>query len=178
MVIMTMLQITRISHRRDSRTRSHGFTLFELIVVLAIIAAMITVAIPYASRSNESLRIKQECLNVAQAIEYASDLAVNIRRPTRIVINPNNKSYWLEIAAGTNNHDYKPLEDFQGSVRYFGKSIYITDTSGFSIDGNTYYLIFDPARPWPNASISLSNKDAIKTIIIRGNHVEIEESSI
>ena len=36
-----------------------AFTLFELVVVLAIISAMVAVVIPFCKRSNYGLKIKQ-----------------------------------------------------------------------------------------------------------------------
>jgi type II secretory pathway pseudopilin PulG len=168
----------RTHWRRVWAANLKAFTLFELIVVLVIIAAMTTVVVPYATRSNKNLRVKQECLNMAEAVKYTINLAMDTKRPTRIVINPKNNSYLLEIATGINNQDYKPVEDFQGAVHYFGRNVHIIDTTGFSVDGNGRYLIFDPARPWPNASICLSTSDAIKTIDIRGKQVEIDDSAI
>jgi len=178
MEIMMILQTMIILQSKNRVSKPHGFTLFELMVVLMIIAAMVTIAVPYATRSNESLKIKQECLNIAEAVRYAIDLARNTNRPTRIVINPKNNSYLLEIAAPTSNQDFIPTEDFQGIVHYFGQTIQVMDTDGFDVEANNRYLIFDPTKPWPNASISLSSNDAIKTIKIRGKQVAIKESTI
>lgn len=178
MEIMTMLQTMMIPQMKDRTLRLRGFTLFELIVVLMIIAVMATVVVPYATRSNEDLKIKQECLNVAETVKYAIYLAMDTRRPTRIVIYPKNNSILLEIATGINNQDFKPVEDFQGAVHFFGRSVHIMDMTGFSVDGNSHYLIFEPARPWPHASICLSTSDAIRTIKIRGKQVEIDDSAI
>jgi hypothetical protein len=146
--------------------------------VLVIIAAMVTVVVPYATRSNEALRTAQECLSLADAIRYLSDMAVDTKLSTRILINPESNSYLLEIASGTDNRDYEPIEAFGNAIRYFSQGIRITDVTGFSFKGSNYCLVFEPTRPWPNASISLSTKDEIKTIIIRGRCVQIEESTI
>jgi len=142
-----------------------------------IIAAMVTVAIPYATRSNKSLKIKQECLSLAQAVEYVADLATDTRRPTRIVVDVKNNCYLLEAATGVNNHNYRPIKDFGGGIRHFGESVHIIDMTGFSVDGNEHCLVFEPARPWPSASISLTSGDTIKTITIKGKQVEISEDS-
>lgn len=174
--IVMMLQTMMILQGHNRTSRLLGFTLFELIFVLLIIAAMVTVVVPYATRSNESLKIKQECLDMVETIKYAVDLAMDTKRPTRIVINPKNNSYLLEIATRINNQNYKPIEGLR--VRYFGRSIDVIDTTGFTVDGDDCYLIFDPARPWPNANISLSTDDTIKTIKITGKQIEIEDSTI
>jgi prepilin-type N-terminal cleavage/methylation domain-containing protein len=174
-----MLQTMITSLQRHNRTLSlYGFTLLELMVVLVIIAAMVAVVVAYATRSNESLKIKQECLSMADAVKYIADLAMDTKRPTRIVINPKTNSYLLEIATGISHQSFRPIEDFGGGIRHLGRSMWVIDTTGFSAEGNKRYLIFEPTRPWPNASISFSTGDSVKTIKIRGKQVEIEDSAI
>lgn len=175
---MILSQIPMISETHNRNTRYRAFTLFELMIVLVIIASMVTIVIPYATRSNESLRTTQECLSLADAIKYITDMAIDTKLPTRILLNPKSNSYMLEIASGTDNRDYEPLEAFGNATRYLSKGIRITDVTGFSYEGSNYCLLFEPTRSWPNASISLSTKDEIKTIIVRGKRVEIEESTI
>jgi prepilin-type N-terminal cleavage/methylation domain-containing protein len=162
----------------DRKLRCCAFTLFELIVVMVIIAAMVTVVAPYATRSNEALKITQECLSLAEAVNYIADLAMDTKRPTRILIDPENNSYMLEMATGINNQDYEPIEALGYAMRYFSRNIRIIDITGFGVEGNDHCLVFEPARPWPNASISLSTSDEIKTITIRGKRVEVEDSAI
>ena len=164
------------THKRNARCRA--FTLFELMVVLVIIAVMVTVVVPHATRSNEALRTTQECLSLADAIRYIADMAIDTKLSTRILLNPESNSYLLEIASGMDNRDFEPLEAFGNAVRYLSQGIRITDVTGFNFEGNKYCLVFEPTRPWPVASISLSTKDEIKTIIIRGKRVQIEESTI
>ncbi len=163
---------------RITRMLRTGFTLFELVIVLAIITAMVAVVVPHATRSNESLKIKQECLSMAEAIRYITDLAVESKRPTRILIDPQNNTYILQSATEISRSDYKPLEGFGGDRRSLGESVRITDFNGFDMEGNSRYLLFDPAAPWPNASISISTGNQINTIKITGRQVEIEESEI
>jgi len=162
--------------KKDKASPHVGFTLVELIIVLAIISAMVKVLLPYATRSNDSLKVKQQCLDMAEVIKYAIDLAINTRKSTRITINPKNKSYLLEMATQTNS--YQPIEGFHGTVRYISRAANIMDIQGFCCDANDQYLIFDPTGKWPDASISLSTEDSIETIKIRGRCVEIEESTI
>jgi hypothetical protein len=146
-------------------------------VVLVIIAAMMTVVIPYATRSNEALKTAHECLSLADTIRYIADLAADTKRPTRILIDSRGNRYVLEMANSRNNRDYEPIEALGDAVRYFGQDIRIIETTGFSMEGNDRSLVFDPARPWPSASISLSSVDGITTITIRGGRVEIEDQT-
>ncbi|MFC1676524.1 Tfp pilus assembly protein FimT/FimU [Planctomycetota bacterium] len=162
----------------NSKLKLSGFTLFELIIVLVIISTTITVILPYATRSNESFKIKQESLNVAEMVKYAVDLAINSARPTRIVLKPKDKSYLLEASRDAGQDVFEALDNYQGRPRYFSRNINIIDIEGFDTAGKEHFLIFDPALPWPNGSFSLSFRDAIITINIKGRKVEIEETSI
>ena len=148
-----------ISGKTNSRVLTQrGFTLLELVLVLAIVSAMVTIAVPYATKSNEALKIKQQALNIAQAVQYALDLSINTKRPTRIVIDTRNKSYVLQLAAQRNNRNFEPLEGFYGATRYIAKSIQVSDITGFDVDGNGYNLVFDPHQKWPTAAVSLTDK--------------------
>lgn len=167
-----------ISETHNRNAGCSAFTLFELMIVLVIIASMVAIVVPYATRSNEALRTTQECLSLADAIRYMADLAVDTKRSTRILLDPQSNSYLLEIASGTDNRDYEPMEAFGNAIYYFSQNIRITDVAGLSFEGNNYCLVFEPTRPWPEASISLSTRDEIKTIVIRGRRVQIEESTI
>lgn len=155
----------------------HGFTLLELIVVMVIIATMLTVAMPYATRSGKYLKLKQAALNIATAAYYARDLAASTGTPTRMTVDPKENSYSLGRAIGP-NMDYEPIEGFLGLPRYLDKVIRITDITDFDIDAGKDCLIFDPARPWPTASLSLATEDTVKTITITGLRIEVTEAEI
>ncbi|MHC4742280.1 MAG: pilus assembly FimT family protein [Planctomycetota bacterium] len=157
--------------------KSTGFTLFELIVVMAIIAAMVTVAVPYATRSNKGLKVRQECLSLTQAVKYVAELAEHTRRPARIVIDEKNKYFLLEAATGTDEYSYKLIEDFGGGIRHLDPEVEITDITGFKADGRGLCLVFEPAEPWPSASITLMSENTAKRITIRGKRVEVSDDS-
>jgi prepilin-type N-terminal cleavage/methylation domain-containing protein len=175
-----MLQTMITSKQRHNRTLSlRGFTFIELLVVLTIIAVMVTIVVPYANRSNKSLNIKQESLSIAEALKYMADLAMDTKKPTRIVINPKANSFLLEMATEINNQSFRPIEDFGGGgIHYFVQNVRIIGIKGFDAEGDGYYLIFDPTKPWPNGSISLSTTDSITKINIKGKQIEIEDSTI
>lgn len=155
-----------------------AFTLIEMIVVMVIIAAMVTVVLPYATRSNEAMRIEHDCLSLAEAFRYAADLAIDTGRAARVVIDSQNNSYILETVDRTHERDFVPVEYFGSTVHRFDLKIRIVDMTGFRVDGKKFILVFEPSQPWPQASISLSAAEQIKTITIRGKQVEIEDSSI
>jgi len=155
---------------------SLAFTLFELMIVLAIISAMIVVVVPFGKRSNDGLKIKQHSSNIAQSLRYAIDLAEKNNRAVKFVFNEKSRCYYLQIADNENN--FRELENFAGSERFLDKNIYLFDIEGFEQTGQDFFLVFDPRKPWPNAWICISSKDLTETIRINTRHVEIEENSI
>ncbi len=157
---------------------SKAFTLIELIVVLVIIAAMMTVVVPYATRSNENLEITHDCLSLVEALRFAADLAIESKKPTRIVVDTNRNVYLLEIVGNFDSQVFVPVEYLGSIFNRLGSKTRIVNIEGFSMEENNYYLLFEPARPWPDANITVSNADITKTIIISGKNVRIEESTI
>ena len=148
----------------------------ELIIVMAIISAMITVIAPYATRSNNDLKLKEQCRNLAETTKYALNFAQVVYKPTRLVIDTKTKSYHVEMMA--DNGTYEPLQTFAGSTQYIASTIAIGGLDGFETDKDKDYLIFDPERPWPYANISLLDNDSTATIKIQGKQVDIEEQNI
>ena len=162
---------------RNKQFSISAFTLVELLLVMAIIATLLTIIAPYATRSNKGQKLEQKSLNMVEAINYIIDLAVTRKRPTRIIIDPQ-KGYALEICRREKGENYKPIEGFLGQPINFGEGISILDTTGFATGGNEEYLAFDPGKPWPYASITLMTTETIKTIKINGRQVEIYESEM
>ena len=168
--------MTQLIKNRNNSVSSAGFTLFELVVVLAIISAMVAVVLPFCKRSNDGLKIRQHSSNIAQAIRYAIDLAEKNNRTTKFVFNDKRRSYYLQIEDSENK--FTRLEDFIGTERFLDKNIYLFDIEGFEQAGPEYVLVFDPKRPWPDAWISLSIDDLTETIRIKSKYVQIKEDSI
>jgi prepilin-type N-terminal cleavage/methylation domain-containing protein len=163
---------------KDKKCVRWGFTLFELIVVLVIISAMMTVTIPYARRSNESLKAREECLNMTESIKYAINTAINKGKTTRLMIDMKNNSYTLQIETKSDGESFEPIQGFHGAVCYLSRTVRIVDMQGFETVGNNNYLEFNPRKKFSNASLSLSDNDLIRTIRICGKHVEIEEPTL
>jgi prepilin-type N-terminal cleavage/methylation domain-containing protein len=165
-----------IGINNSTRIWCRAFTLFELVVVLAIISAMVAVVLPFCKRSNDSLKIKQASNSIAQVVRYAIDLAEKRKRTVKFIFNEKYKSYCLQIEDSENN--LEPVDDFTGTERFINENIHLFDIEGFEQTGQEYFLILDPKKPWPNAWISFSNNDLIMTIRIKSKYVEIQEESI
>ena len=120
-----------------------AFTLIELIVVLVIIAAMMTVVIPYATRSNDNLEITHDCLSLTEALRFAVDLAIESKKPTRIVIDTNHNFYLLEIAGDFDSRVFVPVVYLGSILNHLGSEARIINMEGFSMEENNYYLLFE-----------------------------------
>jgi Tfp pilus assembly protein FimT len=161
---------------RDNLILFTGFTLFELVVVLAIISAMIVVVMPFCKRSNDSLKVKQHSSSIAQTLRYACDLAEKRNKAVKFIFDEKRRSYHLQIQDSENS--FKPLDDFTGTEQFFDEGIQVFDAEGFEQAGSEYTLVFTPQSPWPNAWIKLSAKDIIMLIRIKSKDVDIQEESI
>ena len=63
-----------------------GFTLIELVVVLAILAVTTVFVLPAVSRGTEALRLRSESGRVAALLRDARQRAVAHREPTRVTL--------------------------------------------------------------------------------------------
>ena len=158
--------------------RCGGFTLVEILIVLVIISAMIAVVLPRAASSNESLELQDACLSISEALRYVRDLAGQTNKPTRFVISPKERSYWLQIAASGDARRFGNMEVILPNPASISQAVHVMDLDGFDVLSGHYCLVFDPARPWPNASIILSTSSAAKEIAITGKHLEIKSVQI
>ena len=158
------------------KTSVNGFTFAELLVVLAIIAVLTAVTVPYATRYGKNLKLEQESLNLATAVNYLVDLAKRSQRVTRLVLIPNQSSYAMKIASIEDSRRFEPVVGYLGRPYLLGSGFRFDNITGFTCDADLYYLLFDPARSWPKASFALVTKEGMKTIRIDGMKIEAIDS--
>lgn len=75
-----------------------GFTLLELIVVLAILALAAGLAAPSISRSTDALRLRAEVAGFSAVLRHAREQAITTRQPHRVVVEP--ASHLVRVYAG------------------------------------------------------------------------------
>ena len=68
-----------------------GFTLMELLVVLAIAGIVMTMVIPSISRSMAQTRVQRAASVVGSDLQYAYSMAARRRAPVRITVDEANK---------------------------------------------------------------------------------------
>jgi general secretion pathway protein H len=72
--------------RQALRRPAPGFTLIELVVVLAILAAVAALVLPAVGRGLDGLRVRREADRVAGLLREARLLAVTRREQTRVTL--------------------------------------------------------------------------------------------
>jgi prepilin-type N-terminal cleavage/methylation domain-containing protein len=155
---------------------ARAFTLVELLIVLVILSAMVTVTVPYATRSRTGRQLDEACRDVAETVKYALNYATNTRRPARLVLDAVAGSYQIEVASPGDRTHFDPLEDDRAGTRWLGSGVNVAGHEGFSlVERGRYGLVFDPGGVWPQARLSLAVKDQTQTIQMRGRMVDIED---
>lgn len=160
------------------KNRSRAFTLIELVIVMFIIAAMLTMIMPYAARSDDNLKLRQHALGMAEALRYAVSTAENTGRPARIRIDTKTKSWSFQTLDPANPQLLLPTYHASETPQYLGDNIHILEIEGFTVEVDAYYLLFDPRQPWPSARVSLATRDMVQTVYIQDKRIEIEESQM
>ena len=74
----------------------NGFTLIEMLVVLAIIAAMLAIVPPMLGNSIDHSRIKSASRQLAAGLKLARVDAINSRKETTLVLDTKHRTYKLE----------------------------------------------------------------------------------
>ena len=80
---------------------SAGFTLVELILVLAILAMMVAFVAPALAKSSRARNLEQEALRFVALTEYARDEAVSQGVEMAIYVDVQAQKYGMEPASGT-----------------------------------------------------------------------------
>ncbi|MFH1884172.1 MAG: GspH/FimT family pseudopilin [Planctomycetota bacterium] len=83
----------------DLRGISGGFTLVELLIVIAIIMIAALTAIPMMS-SAASVQIRSAANMLAADLEYAKSMAISRAQYFSVVFDKNTESYWIEDQDG------------------------------------------------------------------------------
>jgi type II secretion system protein H len=80
--------------------RRAGFTLIELMLVLAILAMMVALVAPALAKSSRARNLEQEALRLVALTEYARDEAVSHGVSMSIYVEVQSQKYGMEPSSG------------------------------------------------------------------------------
>jgi general secretion pathway protein H len=90
---------------RGPGRRAGGFTLLELIVVLAILAVVVALVTPSIGRGTEAVRMRAEVAGFAAMLRHARERAIVSQRPQAVVVDPINQR--ISMRAGGPDGDLR-----------------------------------------------------------------------
>jgi general secretion pathway protein H len=90
------------------RGRQQGFTLIELVVVLAVMAVAMAFVLPSVGRGTESLKLRGEAKRVAALLREARLQAVSQRRSAYVTLDRTRNT--VELKIGESDDPYRVVE--------------------------------------------------------------------
>jgi type II secretion system protein H len=80
--------------------RSTGFTLLELMVVIAVLGILATLVVPQFQGTFEDARLKAAARELLAVLKLARSEAVSLQEVVCLCIDPAENKYWLEAPSG------------------------------------------------------------------------------
>lgn len=120
-------------------TNPKGFTLLELMVVIAIIIIISTISIPFYQNTSKNLNLSSVARSLASDLRYAQQLSVSTQDQYGVIFNVSQNSY--HIINQTENQTIKQ--------QTINDNIYIQNISGLTNDS----VFFNPAGAVSEAGI-------------------------
>jgi prepilin-type N-terminal cleavage/methylation domain-containing protein len=86
--------------RRTARSQPRGFTLFELVLVMLVLAVVMAMVAPKLAGTARGRRTGDAATQIAALAYYARSQAVTEGRTYRLNIQPGDGSYWITMQDG------------------------------------------------------------------------------
>ena len=88
-----------------------GFTLIELIIVLAIVGTVVSVSVPFVSNFLFKINLESSAEDIVSTLRWARRLAITKRREHMVVFDPQRGKYWLEDKEGNITGERHSLQE-------------------------------------------------------------------
>lgn len=133
-------------HSRYFQKSQAGFTLLELIVVLAIVVITLSMSIVFFSEPNTSQKLKRISLALSVYLQETRSTAIHRNKALTFSIDPANKVYWREA---------------RREVQAFPKSIMVSAVTAKLEQGarKIHHIRFLPDGSTTGGSVTLSEGD-------------------
>ncbi|MDP2911924.1 MAG: GspH/FimT family pseudopilin [Candidatus Omnitrophota bacterium] len=112
-----------------------GFTLVEMLVVLAIIGMLMGISLPFTSSFGKGLKIKTTARAIAGVLRVAKSNAVTLRKNYSVVFDVKKDEYWIEDASG---QVYEKKYSLPASIKFEVKDNKDADPVTFKDDRATF----------------------------------------
>lgn len=146
-------------------TPKRAFTLMEMLVVLAIIALLLGISVPFTSGFGKSLRITTAARALSGTLRVARSNAITYREKYFVIFDVENGEYWLEDSEG---RIFEKKRKLPSSVKFEVQDDEESDPITFENDRVTFYST--GAIEGPSGSITITDRQgASKTISILGS---------
>lgn len=146
-------------------TGRRGFTLVEMLVVLAIITMLLAISIPFTSGFGKGLRIKTAAMAILGTLRVARSNAITYREEHAVIFDVEKGEYWIEDSDG---RIFERKCRLPGSIKFKIEGDEESDPITFEDDK----VIFYPtgAIEGASGSITITDKQAeSRTISIIGS---------
>jgi len=74
---------------------SRGYTLIEVVIVLAVLAVAAAVVAPAVGRTVDGVKARAEVAGVATFLRFAREQAVTRQQPYEVIVDPEIRALWL-----------------------------------------------------------------------------------
>lgn len=88
-----------------------GFTLIELIIVLAIVGTVISISVPFVSNFLFRTSLESSAEDIVSTLRWARRLAITKRKEYRVIFNTQRGKYWLEDKEGNITGERHSLQE-------------------------------------------------------------------
>ncbi len=97
--------------RLSARKGEFGFTLIELIIVLAIIGTVVSISVPLVSSFLFRTNLESSAEDIVSTLRWARRLAITRRKEYRVIFNTQRGKYWLEDKEGNIEGERHSLQE-------------------------------------------------------------------
>ena len=145
--------------------KKQAFTLVEMLVVLAVIALILSLSIPFTSGFGKGLRLKTAARAILGTLRVAKSNAITYRQKYTVFFDKEGEAYWIEDSEG---RLFERKRELPSSIRFKNPDDENTDPITFEDDKVVFYPT--GAIEGGGGSVTITNNQGnSKTISIIGS---------